>query len=397
MSVLACVYLASAAAVSRHCDPAVAAGLVIIFAVVASVRPIPNPLGGISAPILGVVIVAALLWQPQDVLIGVVVGLFIGLVFLQRLELWRSIINSVGLGGPGAAAAAVAHLALHVLPPGLVSIGIAAILAVATYRLVNPGIIAVYRSLRWGRPFLLDWLQEVSARWSSQLLSAPLAIVLAALAHRMDTTWASLALTAVAAVLLPVPRQELAYYHRSREMLDEIVEAVVRAMEGIDPRARAHGDRVSALAVETGRRLRMSERRLTALRLAARLHDVGYLAGPDGATPETQHAAIGSHILGRFPDPLIGEFVRAHHEHWNSEGLPDHLVGTTIPLGARILAAAEIYDSARAGLDPFDAPRTPQEAADYVAGLAGSTLDPHVVRTLLEVAKKQEAARGEQG
>ncbi len=164
----------------------------------------------------------------------------------------------------------------------------------------------------------------------------------------------------------------------------------MRALEGIDPNARAHGDRVSALAVETGRRLGMSEHRLLALRLASRLHDVGVLAGPDGDAAEQHHAAVGGRILARFPDPLIAQFVRAHHEDWDGQGFPDRLGGEAIPLGARILAAAELYDSARAGLRPFERPRSPEEAADYLTSISGSALDPRVVPVLLEVAREHE-------
>ena len=117
----------------------------------------------------------------------------------------------------------------------------------------------------------------------------------------MGTVAWKLVLTALPAVTLPFARQELAYYFRSQQMLDEIVEAVVRALEGVDPHSRAHGDRVSAIAFETGRRLRMSARELLALRLAARLHDVGLLAGEETPAMEEQLADISSRILTRFP------------------------------------------------------------------------------------------------
>ncbi len=265
-----------------------------------------------------------------------------------------------------------------------------ALVAVVTYRLVNTGIVTVYRSLRFHRAFFLEWPQALAFQWPSQLLSASPAVVLAAINSRIETVWSGLALTAAYTMVLPVARQELAYYNRSREMLGETVEAVVRALEGIDPNARAHGDRVSALAVETGRRLGMSEHRLLALRLASRLHDVGVLAGPDGDAAEQHHAAVGGRILARFPDPLIAQFVRAHHEDWDGQGFPDRLGGEAIPLGARILAAAELYDSARAGLRPFERPRSPEEAADYLTSISGSALDPRVVPVLLEVAREHE-------
>jgi hypothetical protein len=76
-------------------------------------------------------------------------------------------------------------------------------------------------------------------------------------------------------IALPIARQEYGYYIRAQQTLTEIVEAMVRALEGVDPAARAHGERVSKLATEAGRSLRMSEREILALRLASRLHDVG--------------------------------------------------------------------------------------------------------------------------
>jgi HD-GYP domain-containing protein (c-di-GMP phosphodiesterase class II) len=236
--------------------------------------------------------------------------------------------------------------------------------------------------------------RSIFSQWPSHLLAAPLAVVLAIIASRTGWgIWSGLGLTAVYLIALPVARQEYAYYHRSREMLDETVEAVVRALEGADPGARTHGDRVSELAAETGKQLSMSEHELLALRLAARLHDVGILAEIDDQNAEEHHAAVGGRVLARFPEPLIGQFVRAHHERWDGAGAPDGLRGEAIPLGARILAVAEIYDSARAGLPPFDAPMTPQEAARNLTTLQGTALDPDVVDVFLKVAERLDGGQ----
>ncbi len=313
------------------------------------------------------------------------VGLALPLVFVNL----GKTIGAHRLIAAAAAAAATAHALTSVMMLSLISLIIAGGVAVAVFRFINTGIFAVYRSQRFGRPLLSDWRESLTYQWSSNLLSAPLAIALAAIG-RIGNMWLGLSLTAAYALILPIVRQEYAYYNRSREMLDETVEAVVRALEGADPAARAHGDRVSALAVETGRRMRMSERELMALRLASRLHDVGLLAGPDGPDMEQHHAVTGGRVLAQFPDPLIGEFVRAHHERWDGEGIPDHLQGRAIPLGARILAAAEIYDSAQTGLSPFEKPLTREEASRYLTGLAGTALDPQAVAALLSVAAEQD-------
>jgi response regulator RpfG family c-di-GMP phosphodiesterase len=274
-------------------------------------------------------------------------------------------------------------------PGGLFPLIVAALFAVATNRVVNEAIFSVYRAQRFRRSFLPEWMHSIIDQWFSQILADPMAVVLTAVAARIDALLSGLALTAMSVIALPIPRQELAYYHRAQQMREEIVEAMVRALEGMDPAARAHGDRVSALAVETGRQLGMSERALVALRLASRLHDVGLLAGGGGSENNDDHAVVGARVLGRFPDPLIAEFVRAHRDRWDGKGNPDHLRGKAIPLGARILAVAEAYDDALAGRSSLDAPLSPHTAASHIISMAGSVFDPTVVMALLHVAAEQ--------
>jgi hypothetical protein len=379
------VYLAAAAWAAPQAHFVVAAGLMVIFAAAGLVQPVRSPFGGIRDPSSALSIISALLWQPQDVLLGVGVGSFTGLILFRRNEVWRAATNGAGWGLPSAAAAVAAHRVLHGTPYEIAPLAIAGVLAVATYRTTNTGIFALFRSLRFGRPFFPEWLQTLVFEWPSQFLSAPLAVVLATVANGTEAVWSGLALTAAYTVALPLTRQEYTYYNRTREMLDEIVEAVMRALEGTDPAARAHAERVGALAVETGLRMGMSERGLLALRLASLLHDVGLIAGTGSSTGEGHHAAVGGRILAQFPDPLIEQFVRAHHERWDGEGVPDHLRGRMIPLGARILTAAETYDSVRMGMAP-DSLTSYEHAADHLTALAGRALDPEVVEVLLQVA-----------
>jgi hypothetical protein len=388
--VLPLLFLAPATWAAAHSSPAVVVGLSAIFALTHLAEPTPNPSGGRIFPNNSVKIVAALLWLPGEVLLGVGIGSFLGLILFRKYEVWRAGGNGAAWGLSAGAATLVAHLGIPHGTPSLANLGVAAVLAVATNRIINEGIFSVYRSKRFGHPFLSTWWENVFDQWVSQILAAPIGVALAAIEIHLASISSGLVLTAVSAIALPIPRQELAYYHRSQQMLTEIVEAVVRALEGMDPEARAHGDRVSALTVAVGRRFGMPEQNLRALALAARLHDVGRLAGSKDESAQDHHAAIGSRILSRFPDPLIAAIVRAHHERWDGKGLPDHLHGTVIPLGARILAAAEIYDSSVAGLPPFEAPLPKQVASSHLISLAGTVLDPKIVIALLAVASQQQ-------
>ena len=155
-------------------------GLAAIFATTCLVRPIPNPSGGSIFPTNSVKIVAALLWLPQDVLVGVAVGSFLGLLLFQRSEVWRAANNGAGWGLASASAALTAHFVQHAIGPSLVQLTAAAVVAVVTNRVINEGIFSIYRSLLFGFPFLPTWRQNVLDQWMSQVLAAPMGIVLAA-------------------------------------------------------------------------------------------------------------------------------------------------------------------------------------------------------------------------
>jgi hypothetical protein len=111
--VLTLTYLATVAWGLPYQRPFVVAGLAAIFAATGLVKPLPNPTGGRLFPTNSVKIVAALLWLPQEVLLGVGLGSFLGLLLFRRTEVWLAAMNGAGWGLASASAAFAAHLTIH--------------------------------------------------------------------------------------------------------------------------------------------------------------------------------------------------------------------------------------------------------------------------------------------
>ncbi len=186
------------------------------------------------------------------------------------------------------------------------------------------------------------------------------------------------------------------------ELVDELhrmhianLETLATAIEAKDPATHGHVRRVQRLAEALGRSLELPPDALEALRIAALLHDVGKLALPDyvlyhrGDWSEQEieryesHARLGAGILkqGRL-DPRIVPAVLHHHERFDGSGYPDGLAGSAIPLEARILAVADVYDRI---LHPRGRPCLgEEEALAKLAAESGKALDPKLVAPFLE-------------
>ena len=194
---------------------------------------------------------------------------------------------------------------------------------------------------------------------------------------------------------------------RERAKLERLsvatLEALVNALEAKDPYLRGHSARVADLGAMIAAELGLNEDQVELVRMAGRLHDIGkigireeILAKEGPLTNEEyeqvkQHVVIGSQILA--PLAHLGDviaFVRSHHERWDGQGYPDKLRGDTIPLGARVLAAAEIYDALTTSR-PYQEKMPPEVAAERMRDLAGSVLDQNVYKALEAAVKRRQA------
>jgi putative two-component system response regulator len=194
---------------------------------------------------------------------------------------------------------------------------------------------------------------------------------------------------------------------RERAKLERLsvatLEALVNALEAKDPFIRGHSARVADLAAMIASELGQSDEQVEQVRMAGRLHDIGKIGireeilakqGPlttDEYEQVKQHVVIGSQILA--PLTHLGEiigFVRSHHERWDGQGYPDQIRGEAIPVGARVLGAAEIFDALTTAR-PYQEKMPADVAVERMRDLAGSVLDPDVYRALEAAVRRRQA------
>jgi len=131
------------------------------------------------------------------------------------------------------------------------------------------------------------------------------------------------------------------------------------------------------------------------VRLAAELHDIGKVAIPDHILHKAgplsdeewklmkQHPVIGERILRALPGTgVVARIVRHEHERWDGGGYPDGLVGPQIPVGSRIISAADTYHASTSDR-PYRAARSHQEAVEELIRCAGTQFDPQVTEALI--------------
>jgi putative two-component system response regulator len=160
-----------------------------------------------------------------------------------------------------------------------------------------------------------------------------------------------------------------------------------------DDNTYEHTQRVGLLAAKLARELGMSDRDIGLIGRAAPLHDIGKIAIPDsillkpGKLTEEEfeviktHAVLGARVLAGGASDLFSvaeTIARAHHERWDGEGYPRGLKEEAIPIAARIVHVADVYD-VLVHERPYRESLTPAAAAEEIRRGAGTDFDPKVV------------------
>lgn len=182
--------------------------------------------------------------------------------------------------------------------------------------------------------------------------------------------------------------------HSGREA---IVRSLAAAVDVRDGYTREHSRLVSELSAAIARRIGLPSGDVARISVGALLHDVGKIGVPDAIlakegplSPEEwecvrEHPELGKRIVEQAPELTdVIPLVFHHQERWDGTGYPARLCGEDIPLGARIIAAADAYHAMRSNR-PYRTGRTHREATRELRRGSGEQFDPRVVEALLAV------------
>jgi putative two-component system response regulator len=166
------------------------------------------------------------------------------------------------------------------------------------------------------------------------------------------------------------------------EQVKSVVLSLARSIEAKNSLSEGHSLRMPAYAVRLGASLGLQERELQDMEMACLLHDIGKVAIPDSILLKPgpldaeemevvkRHPVVGERICAPLKSLRgILPVIRHHHERMDGSGYPDGLSGEQIPLKARILQIADIYDALitdrpyRVALSPPDALQILEEEA----------------------------------
>lgn len=163
-----------------------------------------------------------------------------------------------------------------------------------------------------------------------------------------------------------------------------------------------HIDRMAMFSIKIARAYGIEDSHtLNDIFFTAILHDIGkaylrqnVLNKPGRLSLEERHhveahSVIGSALVSSMHGwENISRAVRAHHEWWDGSGYPDELAGEEIPLAARIVAVADVFDALTCDR-PYRMPITLAEAIDHIRQESGSHFDPSVVEAFVSVPEEK--------
>jgi putative nucleotidyltransferase with HDIG domain len=189
-------------------------------------------------------------------------------------------------------------------------------------------------------------------------------------------------------------RRELVDIERQLDLLEQsyllVVQAWGESIESQDLYTAGHCARVADYTIQLAAAIGFSGRDLNWIRMGAFLHDVGKARLPasmlkkPGTLDDREweemraHTVVGDQIVAELDFPYdLRPMVRSHHERWDGAGYPDGLGGENIPLIARVLCIADVYDALTTDRS-YRSAFPKEEALAIMEREAGKMLDPHL-------------------
>ncbi|KYO66542.1 HD-GYP domain-containing protein [Thermovenabulum gondwanense] len=271
------------------------------------------------------------------------------------------------------------------------------LLMIAIYFFINVGLILTVVYLLYSKSmffnFLNIFIKLIPNYFSLGFLGVLLAII-----------YVNVGILGVILFLIPllVARHSFKLYMDMRKTYLDTIKALANALEAKDPYTRGHSERVAKLAVAIAEDLNLSQDLIQNLNYAAILHDIGKIGIPEiilnkpGKLSDEEFAKIKEHpVKGASITNNVdflsqaSLFILHHHERLNGSGYPKGLKGAEIPLGAAIIAVADVYDALTTDR-PYRNALSPQEAFKEIEINKGVLFKEEVVDALKRVLEKRE-------
>lgn len=196
-----------------------------------------------------------------------------------------------------------------------------------------------------------------------------------------------------------VALQSVRLFEDRERLFIGILTALSRSIDAKSRWTAGHSERVAAYAERIGRTLSLSVEDMRTLSISSLLHDIGKIGVPEyildkpDRLSEEEFAAIkihpakGAEIIGDIPFyDIIKSGILYHHERWDGSGYPFGLTGEAIPLHARIIAVADVYDAITDDR-PYRKGLNRSEAEEFFKKNRTTMFDAMLVDVFLEIIR----------
>jgi hypothetical protein len=364
--------------------------LFLVLIAFASMFPIPDPRGGYITAASVLFSVLIVVHGPWPGLLVAGPAYAVGAAISRRWLPWRTVFNGAQMG----ISVWLAGLTFVLTGGNIAQLEIrSAVIPLAAAILVqqtaNNFFISFYFSRVRRTPWFSTWISDIRSFILPNFLSIPVVLLLAYVYVTLDPLAILLYLVA-----LPFQRRANELQIKQRQIFDQAIDALVVAVDAGFPQGAGHSRLVANTSVALARHLGLSDAQVDTIELASLLHDVGLLGldellsdakvvDDESAGALRQHVIIGAEISRELPQRGIAEIVLHHHERFDGTGYPRGLAGKQIPIGARIVALAEAFESMRAGGFPYGEPVPTSNAKEAILAGANAAFDPQVVEAFV--------------
>ena len=271
-----------------------------------------------------------------------------------------------------------------------------AFIAFLCYAGINLSLVAGIISLTEQKGFaygLATAIKDFSIQYASLFATALLLVVLYSF-----SVWHML-LAIVPLVLVHISFRS---YLRLQTEARKTFEKISRLLDERDHYTAVHSTEVADLAVKIAQEMGLSQGEIEKVDIAARVHDIGKIAVPDSILLKSgtlnaeewalmkRHPVISAELIeGLEIYKPVANAVRHEHEHWNGSGYPNGLKGDQIPLIARIITAADIYNALSTDR-PYRKAFSHEKTIEMIKEMKSADLDPVVADALLRVLDSLE-------